>query len=171
MDADCYRRVCYIDIAFGGDNMSNHTAIVITCVIFTIAFAGTIYMYESEQNDLRAKQQAQMTERLIKCYERDVSCPEIRFPSCKTEEYLQILKEVHEAREYEKPNYMCLNFSRAYVDKMVELGYNATIVAGRTRPNSTVRHAWVELVITIDPTSGSVVFPIEDFYVKDAGGI
>lgn len=81
-------------------------------------------------------------------------------------DFLQALEKVSSAKNWTRGVYMCGNFSRAYISTVQELGYSARYVTGKISPGDG-RHAWVELLLYIDPTAGVLVKPNETYYVED----
>lgn len=100
--------------------------------------------------------------------EQNISNPVHYCPACTKElDFMIALNDVHSARNWTKNVYMCRNFSNAYISAMEELGYDAIEAVGKIRANSTKKHSWVELTLTIDPGSGRIIKSNENYYIKD----
>lgn len=93
-----------------------------------------------------------------------LSCESVCEPEL---DFLVALEEVSSAREWEKGVYMCGNFSREYNASLAGLGYSSRYVTGKLDVEDVGRHAWVELVLSIDPSSGVIVRSNGTCYVED----
>lgn len=81
--------------------------------------------------------------------------------------FLNTLQDIHNANKYERTGYNCLNYSRDYVKQLQFDGYKARVVTGPLEKGSESRHAWVELTLYIDPTSGLIITPNEKYFIED----
>jgi len=60
---------------------------------------------------------------------------------------------------YDRKLYNCWNFSYDACRMLREEGYEAYIVIGKMRPNSTGKHAWVKVCFYAEPQSGVLIEP------------
>ena len=101
------------------------------------------------------------------CYGHPRECPVAETAVWKPA-YENILEDIH-LKDFVINEYDCSNKSWELVHLLKEEGYNARIVCGWRMENlSAIGHAWAELTLYLDPTSGMVMqsHPIYSQYSK-----
>lgn len=72
-----------------------------------------------------------------------------------------IAKNLVEEHDYSKPDYVCHHFSKELTHRLQDAGYDACYVMGTLDDDNETYHAWTELTIGIESTSGTFIDPID----------
>lgn len=99
------------------------------------------------------------------------------FPYPKNADFLSISKEFasqHPIKSsYDAEKYNCVNYSVGLVEKLRDAGYLSTVIIGDLdKENSIGKHAWVGVLVQINPQTGNIINQNDDKYkLNTIGGI